>query len=409
MELRNETGICSNLRGTMAFGLESGALMFLGAVSVILNGVCIKILFNCGGHLPMTIKFLLINTSFAALGKSLYLGFFYPLYNYVLLIHGFDAMSMSRTTCIIISTLYGISAYGLPISVMFIGCERLYSTWKKNLAQVERMTVGLINAQLSIWVISALVYVCVTTTDSQFTAKSICYCYYPMILGPGGGVLTNVVLVGTQSVNVVIYAFIYWKNRQNLFEFTLNTARYSLSERFIMWANIKTTLMLLPVSLLHALSNSIVTITNRLLRESFNYKVNDEYLCATLGIFCFMTIDTLGHPILCLKFNSSLKKIAAKFYVQLCCFCNKKTAKAVKIHPLNTVAASVHLIRQRSFNPVVNVRQSFNRPIIEYRIKPEEHQDILLEMWHKDDRKKRNSNSKVLNNSYRRRSTLPTA
>lgn len=376
MEVNNT--FCSHLSGALAFGIESGLLMLLGTASVLMNGMYVKVLLNCGGHLPRNTKLLLINCSFASLFKSMYFGFYFPLYNFFLGIFGFDTLVVSRSTCLVISSLYGISAYVLPISVTFIACERLYSTWKKNLAQVDRISADIVAAQVAVWTIGILVYVAVMFLDTD-VSKTVCYCYFPMLIGPSGGVMTNTVLIGTQSINVILYAYIYWKNKQNLFEFTLNTARYSLSERFVMWASVQTTLMLLPVSLLHASTTVIVTVSNRLLREAYNYKVTSEYLCATIGVLCLMAVDSLGHPLLCLKFSKALQEIAAKFYPKIFCCIRKSDVEDLTV---NTVATSV---RQKNFYPVTNVHRShFNRPIIEFRIKPEQHRDMLIEMWNKD-------------------------
>lgn len=405
MDDKNVTvGFCSNLRGNWLYGVESCILLFLASLSVTLNFIYMKVLCSCGGHLPLTTKYLLINCSFASLVKSAFYFLYYPTYNFVLLIFGFDALSVTKNTCIIIAAIFATATYAIPVSMLFIGCERLYSTWKKNLAQVERMTAKLIIAQTFIWITAILIYITIIYADN-LPAKPMCYCHLPMLIGPNGGVVSNVVLIGTQSLNVVIYGFIYWKNKMNLFQFTINTARYSLTERFVMWANINTTLMLLPMSLLHAFTYSTVTVASRVAREAFNFTVTDNYLCVIIGLGCFMCLDTLGHPLLCLKFGRKLGEIAAKLYPKFGCFFARSNTvdivqdrKDLKCEAINTVSKTFHRTRQNTQNtltPVSNAQRSHFRPVTEYRIKPEEHQDILLDMWNKDDKKKKNMNKSL--------------
>lgn len=409
--MENNSTLCSHLHGSAAFTVESVIFVLLAFISETFNCIFLKVLFNCGGHLPLNTKLLLIHGCIAAIMKS-FSFILQSIYNFYLIGIGFEQSSMNRKTCIIISLPYAISTIALLNSMVFIGIERLRSTVNKNLSNIEIVGWRIISAQALIWIASCCVYALTMLLEQEKALSTVCYCYFPMIMSSSAAILNNALFIGTQTLNMLIFCFVYWKNKKVLFEFTMNTARHSLSERFVMWANVKASKMLIPNSIVHAFTYDIVITTNYLLRSSFP-RLTDDYLCIQLFLFIMLCTDTMLHPILCLRFNFSLQEIAASFYPKLSYIIgyrrtfeeakvendtdsknvHHKQSKDVNLLPHPHQHSSLHVANvQYSLPPSKSQHSSLGaKKIVEFRVAPEHHQDLLKQMWETSDGKRKNS------------------
>lgn len=373
--------ICDYYHGSAIFGVESVVLLILAFGSQVLNYVLLQGLLNCGGHLPLNTKLLLINCTIAAMIKSAYF-VLRSVYNFCLLHYGFGEMALARTVCGTVEALYAVPTFALLLSMIFIGFERFWSTWKKNLSQIETVGWQVISAITIIWVTGAIIYIIEVTIVDVLIKPITCYCYYPMILAPDGSVLNNSTIIGTQTLNMIIYFFVYWKNKRLLFEFTLNTARHSLSERFIMWANVKATKMLIPASVVHALSYDAVVALLYFTNKRLVILSPDDYLALVVFSHCVLCLDILLHPILCLRNNAPLKQIVKNWYPKISCFIERSTPVDRSLDDAlyecgkDAVHFKKNSIHSPNYRPATGIKS-----IVEYRVNPEHHQDILNQVW----------------------------
>lgn len=388
---------CSMLQGSIVFGVESCILFVFAIVSATLNYLFLQILFNSGGHLPLNVKLLLINGSVASLIKSIIFGL-RSVYNICLLVVGFESMVLDRIICIIIDAPYALCAFTLPTSMVFIGFDRLWSTWKKNLPRCETIKAYMMIMLFLAWTVSIVIYIGSMVIDQHLTSKNMCYCYFPMATSPNGSMVFNVILTISQSFNIIIYIIVYVLNKRSLLSFTANTARYNLTERFIMWGNIKATVMLIPPSLLHAASIYFVLTTLAILRDFFHFKLSDNYLIALTGMACAMCLDTLLHPILCLIYSKSLNEVGEKIYPNVFCWIIRWKSpearhgkRAVSVIGQSTKLATISSKKQQSLRADPSVK---GRAVVEYHLKPEQHQDILEQMWNNHRLNKRGTKPK---------------
>lgn len=375
---------CNNYQGSLILAIESCILLALAIGSQVLNYVLLPVLLRSGGHLPVNTKILLINCTVANVVKGFYF-FLRSIYNFCLLQLGFGALAIERKFCAIIEIPYGVVTMVLHLSMISIGFERLWATWKKNLAQTDKIGWKLVSALVVIWILSISIYTINMTVGEKEWGKKMCYCYYPMLLQ--SGVANNVIIIGTQTTNMIIYFIVYWKNKKLLFEFTLNAARHNLSERFIMWSNVKTTKMLIPASISHAVTYDIVLMSMQVVKAIFPDITNDMSLCVSIFTIILLCLDTLLHPIFCLQHNEALRDIAVKFYPKLRYIVGSSTIEGEKTRCTKTTDTKIETKEndQNKANPKAKRYQTQTstgiKKIIEFRVKPDQNQDILNQMW----------------------------
>lgn len=378
--------ICDSYQGSIVLGIESGILLLLALGSQAFNYILLPVLLRSGGHLPLTTKLLLINCTVAGIIKSAYF-VVRSVYNFCLLQYGFINMAIERRICETVEIPYAVSTLALLLSMIFIGFERLWSTWKKNLPQAENIGCVRVWIQVLIWVSSVSLYALMIIIDPEPGTKKTCYCYYPMLLSPDGTTIHQTFIIGTQSLNMVIYFIVFWCNKKQLFEFTLNAARHNLTERFVMWSNVKATKMLIPASISHAFTYDFVILFSFSARKIFPDITPDASLCVTGFTFCILCLDTMLHPILCLRYNESLRDIAIQRYPKISLFIGKPKGVLEKSFDNKTDDRNCEMkVVDNKLPPTDRKSKQYQmstgtKTIIEYRVKPEHHQDILNDMW----------------------------
>uniref|UniRef100_A0A915JSS1 Uncharacterized protein n=1 Tax=Romanomermis culicivorax TaxID=13658 RepID=A0A915JSS1_ROMCU len=111
-----------------------------------------------------------------------------------------------------------------------------------------------------------------------------------------------------QIVSCSLYALIYFVNKRYLTDFGLNTARHSLSERFVTWSNVKTSMWLLPVSFMHSLTFTAAMILVNVAMVGYlssgtgtQVQFNTGYVNFVSLYMAWFALESLIHPILCVK------------------------------------------------------------------------------------------------------------
>jgi len=90
---------------------------------------------------------------------------------------------------------------------------------------------------------------------------------------------------------------------RHLNDFTLNTARHSLNERFLMWTNVSASKWLVRVSLIHAFFALVIFSFINMGVHAYRLIFNTayvEYITFYLNLFC---VETLLHPVICIKWE----------------------------------------------------------------------------------------------------------
>lgn len=169
----------------------------------------------------------------------------------------------------------------------------------------------------------------------------------------------NVLLYVCLEVTVVfVYWYVYHRNCTDYADFTINTARHNLHERFQMLNNVQTTRMLLPVVIVHALFFTIFLSTITFVRSIYD-ESDLTHINLLLITFHLIVVEMIIQPILIIRRNEHLKKIAHELCPFLGIFWGKNT----------------------SCDSDKNECTIAETAVIDYRMKPETHQDILDQIW----------------------------
>lgn len=157
---------------------------------------------------------------------------------------------------------------------------------------------------------------------------------------------------------VFVYWYVYHRNCNDYANFTINTARHNLHERFQMLNNVQTTRMLLPVVIIHALFYTTFLSSITLIRSIY-----DETALANVNllliIFHIIIVEMIIQPILIIRRNEHLKKVAHDICPKLALLWGER-------------------------NVCGNDKQECtlaDTTVVDYRIRPETHQDILDQIW----------------------------
>lgn len=359
---------CSHIHLTSKYSIVSAMSLILSTISLVIHMTFMSVVTKCHGQLPLNVKLLMIHCTLAGGIKSFCL-LIKSFYNFALL--GFvSGVVIERKVCIGLELPYAISMNALVLSMMFIGIERLWATFKQNnLTHHEAVGWHVILAQSLIWIISMATFLSITTTDDAHMPKRSCYCFYMMLCSPLASSINRFLFIVALSLVILINCLVHWKNKRQLFDFTLNTARYSLSRRFIMWSNVKATRMLLPTSIIHAISYSVIIVFMMFQSPDFKSGMTSDSLTNMVAVQCLLLVDAMIHPVFCLFCSNELKII----------FWNTFPVMAKLLRRNGAVAD-----QSQQQTVTGDLKSNGTKVIVQYRVNPEMQQDLLQQMWDKE-------------------------
>ncbi|CAJ0561446.1 unnamed protein product, partial [Mesorhabditis spiculigera] len=161
------------------------------------------------------------------------------------------------------------------------------------------------------------------------------------------------------------------KSRSRADGLGINTAKYSLSKRFQIHETFRTTQMLLPSVVLHAilyLSYLLLLFPVRDWRASANITVA-SYNYSTI-IFAFPSMHALAHPLICIFSHYYLRQRALDIFDRICCFTGMFTYRSND---------DCRHLQPTPDPPSIRERETPGR--VEFRIAPEKHAEILESFW----------------------------
>uniref|UniRef100_A0A915JRC6 Uncharacterized protein n=1 Tax=Romanomermis culicivorax TaxID=13658 RepID=A0A915JRC6_ROMCU len=302
---------CQNLEVTVVFVFETCLIAVMSIAAQYCNYSCLRAIYNSGGNLPRNVKILMLNCNTAFLIRSFHF-MSLAIYHFLLTIITFQIEFVRHWHCAIFEFFYVTTSIAGSTSLFFVSLERLYVTCKKNKSDRNNSEDDAGGWKITIacattWIIGATTYVIMIIIADH--SRPICYCYVTAIWPAPGVKVVTLSMILILLISCLIYYAVYRINRRYLCDFTLNTARHSLTERFVMWCNVSATRWLIPVTIFHGVISIFVMATINIGLAYFSGVFTTSYvnfIVAYLVIYC---LDTLLHPVLCVRYNRPIRKI----------------------------------------------------------------------------------------------------
>ncbi|CAI4226138.1 unnamed protein product [Auanema sp. JU1783] len=299
-------------------------------------------------------------------------GLLYNFYFFYLGIYGFPATSSTSIWCSTINVAMVPWDAATCLLMVGVGAERLIATKRHIASGVISLYVKAIF--LLAWI--AAIYVTISYV-MNLTDEGVCVCDGASLTERYAMLLRISICAVVEAGTISLFGYVLILSRSQADGLGINTAKYSLSKRFQIYETYRTTQMLLPSAVLHAvlyLSYLCLLIPIRDLRAEANLTVS-EYNLSTI-IFAFPSLHALAHPIICLRRHYYLRQRVDDIIKKLI----PKRQKIV-IQPNIKTEESIKLNDTPELHSSPSFRSETGR--IEYRIAPERHAEILEAFWEK--------------------------
>uniref|UniRef100_A0A915LB85 G-protein coupled receptors family 1 profile domain-containing protein n=1 Tax=Romanomermis culicivorax TaxID=13658 RepID=A0A915LB85_ROMCU len=298
------TAPCNDVQSTDLFVLESLIMMFFSIVSIVGLSLEICIVWRSGGNIPTNVKLLFLNSIVCSSLRSIY---FFVHALYCLLIWSLRSLvvPLDATICACLGYVYIIFSVIGFYSFFFIGVERLWTTFKFQSSTYNKddsYSYGLICIFIS-WLVASSTYVGLLMSNPSFSIdKPVCYCYINNLWPKSGLTYHSPAMIVVQIFTCVFYGVVFVKNHNRLLDFGLNRARQTLTQRFSIWANIRTTKWLTPVTLFHSSVTSLVLVMVNVGRSYFPNGITASYMTYLNLCFLIYAMENALVPVLTMRY-----------------------------------------------------------------------------------------------------------
>lgn len=229
----------------------------------------------------------------------------------------------------------------------------------------------------------------------RFFFQTLCYCHLALAV-------TEDVLYGSMAswlalaiFTLLLYCSVLRRNRRHLLDFTINTARHNLQERFLAWHNVTITAMLLPAVITNAiLSGSFFTALMPVYGWYNNFRHSANSILALVAIVHILGAAMLLHPILTTRSCEKLRAVACKQYPRLKPLWligqAKSSGKFSTTSMRGITIAEPHSNHgdhsgggggTEMTENVGGRKKPSDSVIIDYRIDPDQHRQLIERLW----------------------------
>lgn len=221
-----------------------------------------------------------------------------------------------------------------------------------------------------VWVVDVHYY------DVQYTNGRTCFCSGTLPAHFGLRLFYLILYFCVQFASLTLICYVYRKNSIEFKSFNLSTQTHCLKERHRLSTNTKSTLMLIPYLVVRLLteliSNVIYVIFNEVNGDNY---ILDDIMDINVDIFLsnFCIIDMVFAPYIWFRYNTLLKRELTRRFPLLKRFFRHETmvvemsnSTTIKMSKKGDMSMSVH----------------------NYRINPEQAEEILENIWATKDKNK---------------------
>lgn len=265
-------------------------------------------------------------------------------------------------------------------SISMIGLERVITTiWKRKFFDHDRPSTIAHVMAFMIWASSSGMFF-LNLALAYFDEKPLCYCFGMFTIPAWMTFAFSPVFMIMEISTILCFLVLYYMSRSSYLDFTINTTRHCLAERHQLLSNMETSSLLAPVMINHGLVYSGVVISlsyTKLAVDDFPTKIIIANVVLTV-----QALETVLHPILLLIKHKNMRRAALHYFPFLKRF-EKSGGGETAVTRVKSIGAD------RIYK---NGRAGCSSGLVDFRVKPEDNDNILNTVW---DSKMRTSQKRV--------------
>uniref|UniRef100_A0A915J2A1 G-protein coupled receptors family 1 profile domain-containing protein n=1 Tax=Romanomermis culicivorax TaxID=13658 RepID=A0A915J2A1_ROMCU len=305
--MRSTPGVLSNTSdifwhgGSVSIFVETVAQLLLSLWAMLVNILCIQILWRPQPGLDFNVKVLLINCSATYFYRSFHYGLMCAYHLWILYV---GDTSLSSLICIIIQYPYFVANLNSYVYFFLIGLERMWSTYRIKLKSDQpkvRPTSYFVKRSILLCFPPILILTIVYPFFCRWTVlktSTLDYCIIGKIFNEFGYKFSNTLILIIQVLTCVVHGAVYFVNRWKYENLFANTALYKLTLRLQYSANLKITRWLTPISVFHCIWSFGTFFSMNFLRWFLPDVFKRAYFQAGRILFVCMAFECLTHPIM---------------------------------------------------------------------------------------------------------------
>ncbi|CAI5438639.1 unnamed protein product [Caenorhabditis angaria] len=298
-------------------------------------------------------------------------GLLYNIYFFYIGFFGFTEYPIHSNWCSLINSLMVPWDVATCVLMVGVGSERLIATKK-------HMPSGTISGYVKgIFIFDAFAAIMVTVNYvMNLTDQGVCICDGASLAERRSMFIRIFTCAIVETGTISLFGYVHILSRNKADSLGINTAKYCLSQRFQIYETYRTTHMLLPSAVLHAilyLSYLCLLIPIRDLRAEPNLTLL-QFNLSTI-IFTFPSIHALAHPLICMSRHYYLRNRVSEMLRNTC-------SSRLPDIAHQTEQQRQHLTTHKT-TPEMSSNHSFRSDCarVEFRIAPEKHAEILESFW----------------------------
>ncbi|CAD6184623.1 unnamed protein product [Caenorhabditis auriculariae] len=296
-------------------------------------------------------------------------GLLYNIYFFFLGIGGFPKVPSHSGWCSLINSLMVPWDAATCLLMVGVGAERLIATKK----HVPSGTISCYVKVIFVMAASAAVFVTINYV-MNLTEKGVCICDGASLSERWAMLVRICVCAFVEAGTISLFGYVHILSRNEADGLGINTAKYSLSKRFQIYETYRTTQMLLPSAVLHAvlyLSYLCLLIPIRDLRAEPGLTLL-QFNLSTI-IFAFPSMHAMAHPVICLSRHYYLRQRVSDMLGE---WVPRKISRKVRVE-------ADECSRLHHATPELSSSHSFRSDCgrVDFRIAPEKHAEILESFW----------------------------
>ncbi|WKX90715.1 hypothetical protein Q1695_009509 [Nippostrongylus brasiliensis] len=341
-------------------------------LSAIFTNVFFMIICGRSGVMHKNMR-VMLSTISLCLAVNAMAGLLYNIYFVYLGIHGFPMEPQQNHWCSAVNTLMVPWDAATCLLMVGVGAERLIATRRHLPNAVISNCVKVIFFLVGCAALFVTINYFLNLTD-----QGVCICdgaslpdRYAMLFRI---CVCTMVEVGTIS----LFGYVLILSRSEADGMGINVAKYSLSKRFQIHETYRTTQMLLPSAVLHAvlyLSYLCLLIPVRNIRAEKNLTVL-QYNLSTI-IFAFPTVYGLAHPLICLSRHFYLRQRVDDLLGSIL-----QRNPPITLEPAPDTRTALHVTPELS--STYSFRSEHDRRV-DFHVAPERHAEILATFWDREE------------------------
>lgn len=388
----NYTRCIISMEPDFRYEASSVILLLTSLVSSILNLLFLIVMCRTKSF-HANVRLLLQNFSVASFGLAIHsLGI--SVYALLNLIYGFDQLVMPKLPCQLSHILHDMCQVAWTSSLALIGIERLWNNLMHNFSEQERPTLLAYSLLCLCWLIGLGMHgimtgLVITAVEEE---QPICFCH-SIFARPFASLCFSLgTCIAGYIIIVITYTVLYKRSVHALLIFGQRRlgkrpSHNSLTERYHLAKNVRLCQLLWPsliikfcIDVLTSVGSIWVRISRSEILQISGYNHDDmDYIFYTLVITNFLVLDTLCHPLLLTARDGRLRRMTLNTYPFLnrCVQAGEENSD-MQQHSIEEVTqlSGPGRLRFRRRSPTGETLE-----LVDYRMNPEQHDNILNAMW----------------------------